>query len=221
MVVDFLPKDILTVYLNELAEGRVHAEPVYEEMEKYMQYLATEISLLTNVSPELILAMTKDQFEKYLENGSLPAVEILTEQYQNTVLYVSSTEEQYCVGAKEVGAIEDALMKGGEGKEVKGQVAFRGKVQGRVRVILDVSVPVEFLEGEILVTGMTRPDYLPYVKKCVGFVTDAGGILSHAAITARELEKPCVIGTEIATKVFKTGDMVEIDAESGVVRKIV
>ena len=58
------------------------------------------------------------------------------------------------------------------------------------------------------------------MHKAAAFVTDAGGILSHAAITAREMKKPCVIGTQIATKVFKDGDFIEVDANKGIVRKI-
>jgi phosphoenolpyruvate synthase/pyruvate phosphate dikinase len=50
-----------------------------------------------------------------------------------------------------------------------------------------------------------------------GFVTNEGGLLSHAAIVARELKKPCIIGTKIATKVLKDGDLVEVNADTGVV----
>ena len=67
---------------------------------------------------------------------------------------------------------------------------------------------------------MTRPDYLALMKKAAAFVTDSGGILCHAAIVAREMKKPCVIGTQVATKVFQDGDIVEVDAEKGVVTKI-
>ena len=65
---------------------------------------------------------------------------------------------------------------------------------------------------------MTRPEYLHLFREAVGVVTDAGGILSHAAITARELKIPCIIGTEIATKVLHDGDLVEVNAEQGIVR---
>jgi pyruvate,water dikinase len=89
-----------------------------------------------------------------------------------------------------------------------------------VKIILDPLPEKPFDEGDILVTGMTRPDYIPYIKKSAGFITDAGGILSHAAITARELKKPCIIGTETGTKILKNGDMVEIDGEHGTVTVI-
>ncbi len=104
--------------------------------------------------------------------------------------------------------------------EIKGQIAMKGIVKGRVIIILKKEKIKDILPGEILVTAMTTPDYLPAMQKAVAFVTDEGGITCHAAIVARELKKPCVIGTKIATKVFKDGDLVEVDANKGVVRKI-
>ncbi len=73
-------------------------------------------------------------------------------------------------------------------------------------------------EGDILVAGQTRPFFMPAIRKAGAIVTDEGGITSHAAIVARELKKPCVIGTRIATEVLKDGDLVEVDADNGVVK---
>ncbi len=67
---------------------------------------------------------------------------------------------------------------------------------------------------------MTVPDFVPAMRKAAAIVTDEGGITCHAAIIARELGKPCVIGTKFATKVFRDGDLVEVDSEVGVVRKL-
>jgi pyruvate,water dikinase len=64
---------------------------------------------------------------------------------------------------------------------------------------------------------MTRPEYLPAMKKAAAFVTDEGGITCHAAIVAREMGKPCIIGTKVATKVLKNGDLVEVKGNHGVV----
>jgi len=67
---------------------------------------------------------------------------------------------------------------------------------------------------------MTRPDMAPILKKAAAFVTNEGGITCHAAIVSRELNKPCIIGTKIATKVLKDGDTVEVNANNGVVKII-
>lgn len=105
-------------------------------------------------------------------------------------------------------------------KKVKGQVAFPGEVKGRVRIIMKEEEMSTFQEGEVLVSYVTIPAFVPIMKKAIAFVTDEGGITCHAAIIARELKKPCVIGTKIATKVFKSGDLVEVDATKGEVTLI-
>ena len=60
-------------------------------------------------------------------------------------------------------------------------------------------------KGDILVTGMTDPDFVPFMKMASAIVTDKGGVTSHAAIVSRELSIPCVVGTENATEIMKTG----------------
>jgi len=65
---------------------------------------------------------------------------------------------------------------------------------------------------------MTRPEYTGIMKKAKAIVTDEGGITCHAAIVAREMKKPCIIGTKVATQVLHDGDLVEVDADRGVVK---
>ncbi len=97
---------------------------------------------------------------------------------------------------------------------------MRGIARGKARVILKKKDIALLEDGEVLVTAMTTPDYLPAMKKAAAFVTDEGGITCHAAIVARELRKPCIIGTKVATQVLKNGDLVEVDATNGVVNII-
>lgn len=103
---------------------------------------------------------------------------------------------------------------------VSGQAVCIGKVRGRVKILHNVKDVGKVKRGDILVTFATTPDFLPAMVRAAAYVTDQGGITSHAAITAREMKKPCIIGTKIATKIFKDGDLVEVDAEHGLVRKI-
>ena len=104
---------------------------------------------------------------------------------------------------------------------VKGLRASPGKVSGRVHVILDPSRIDEFKEGEILVTEMTAPDWVPAMKKAKAIVTDSGGMTCHASIVSRELGIPCIVGTksrgEAATVTIPDGIDVTIDATHGVV----
>lgn len=107
--------------------------------------------------------------------------------------------------------------------EVKGIVASKGKiskVKGRVHIILDPAKAAVFQEGEILVAPMTSPEYVFLMKKSLAVITDTGGLTSHAAIVSRELNIPCIVGTKNATKIFKDGDVVEIDVGAGTIRKL-
>lgn len=101
-----------------------------------------------------------------------------------------------------------------------GQVvsSFKGVIRGKVKVVLNNKEINKVQTGDILVATMTKPDYLSAMKKAAVFITDEGGITCHAAIVAREINKPCIIGTKIATQVLKDGDLVEVDAELGVVK---
>ncbi len=73
-------------------------------------------------------------------------------------------------------------------------------------------------EGDILVANTTHPNYLPAMHKAAAFVTNEGGMISHAAIVAREMKKPCIVGTGNATKVLLDGDTVEVNATLGIVK---
>ena len=66
----------------------------------------------------------------------------------------------------------------------------------------------------------THPTYVPGMHKAAAIVTNEGGIASHAAVVARELLKPCIVGTKTATKVLQDGDLVEVDATTGIVKKV-
>ncbi len=105
-------------------------------------------------------------------------------------------------------------------KEFKGFPANKGIIRGKVRLALTPADSARLKVGEILVCAMTSPDYLSAMKRAAAYVTDEGGVLSHAAIIAREFNKPCIVGTKIATKVLKDGDWVEVDANKGIIRVI-
>ena len=105
-----------------------------------------------------------------------------------------------------------------EDSELMGQIAYKGKVKGRVRIITLKEQIRNFQEGEILVSPMTMPSYIQAMKIASAFITDEGGVTCHAAIVARELKKPCIIGTKVATQVLHDGDEVEVDADKGIVR---
>jgi phosphohistidine swiveling domain-containing protein/predicted transcriptional regulator with HTH domain len=100
-------------------------------------------------------------------------------------------------------------------KMLLGDCACPGRVKGVVRIVNTASEMSKVLEGDILVSLVTNPDIVPAMKKAGAIVTDTGGITCHAAIVSRELNIPCVIGTKIATRALKDGDLVDVDATHG------
>ncbi len=105
-------------------------------------------------------------------------------------------------------------------QKLKGMGIGRGSVRSRARIILDEKHIDKFRKGEILVTNMTNPAFLPAMRKASAIITDEGGITCHAAIVSRELGIPAVVGTMNATEIIHDGQMVEVDAENGIVRLI-
>ena len=103
---------------------------------------------------------------------------------------------------------------------LKGEIGNKGYVKGRVKIIKRKEQITEVQKGDIIVSPMTTPDFVPAMKKAGGIITDEGGITCHVAITSRELGIPCIIGTKFATQVLHDGDLVEVDADKGVVRII-
>ncbi len=133
-----------------------------------------------------------------------------------------------CVFLKRLGGIDafagkdfaefEKAVSGKEEEDVKiltGTPASLGTATGRVRVCMSFDSISKVEKGDILVASMTRPEYLPAMKKAAAIVTDEGGVTCHAAIVSRELGIPCVIGTKIATRVLKDGWIVQVKANHG------
>lgn len=113
----------------------------------------------------------------------------------------------------------DALVeKVGAVSSFSGTPAAKGYAKGTAKIVLTPADAAKLEEGDILVAHETTPDVVPAMRRASAIVTDIGGLTSHAAIVSRELGKPCVIGTKIATKALKDGDQVEVDATQGIVR---
>ncbi len=100
---------------------------------------------------------------------------------------------------------------------LKGLAASTGSAAGVVRVLDSIDQGDRLLAGEILVTSMTSPDWVPTMRRASALVTDGGGMTCHAAIVSRELGVPCVVGARNATSVLRTGELVTVDGGQGVV----
>lgn len=102
--------------------------------------------------------------------------------------------------------------------EIKGQIACKWKTKWIAKIVIHPNDLNKVWKWDILVSQTTFPSFIWAMQKALAFITDEWWITCHAAIISREMNKPCIIGTKIATKVLKDGDLVEVDAENGVVR---
>lgn len=173
----------------------------------------------TGIKLEYLKFINLDEVEPVLR-GSITQ-EILKNRCDNGMFATFNAGGYKMVTGKEAESLRSQLSEElghGQDKILTGQVASQGYARGLARVILSQSDFAKFKEGEILVTSMTRPEYLPIMKMAAAFVTNEGGITCHAAIVARELGKPCIIGTKNATQLIKDGDLIEVRANHGTVR---
>ena len=99
----------------------------------------------------------------------------------------------------------------------RGLGASPGRASGAVRVLASPEEDAAMKTGEVLVTRMTSPDWVPIMRRAAAIVTDAGGMTSHAAIVTRELGLPCIVGAHDATRVLSTGVVVTVDGSAGTV----
>jgi len=116
-------------------------------------------------------------------------------------------------------AKEEEAPKEAPSKEpiLKGLGASPGIASGAVKILQSAQDIDKLQKGEILVTRMTNPDFVPAMQRAAAIITDEGGITSHAAIVSREMGVPCVVGTKEATKKLKDGEIVTVDGSSGLV----
>jgi phosphoenolpyruvate synthase/pyruvate phosphate dikinase len=189
----------------------------------YLSSLMKDVSKKTKIPFEDLVAYTFGEFSAFLADGKKVSKEELEKRNNGAFLLYEKDQDRvkffYGKDGKEL--LDTAINKKHNG-EIKGQVASTGSnklVRGTVSVISDPSRE-QFREGDVLVTSMTRIEFVPLMRKAKAIITDEGGIACHAAIVSRELGIPCIIGTKTATKILKNGDEVEMDLDKGMVKII-
>ncbi|MFA5154893.1 MAG: PEP-utilizing enzyme [Patescibacteria group bacterium] len=187
-----------------------------QQLHYYLQLVGTEIARRSHISWDKI------KFADPFCIQSIPVKpRVLERCYRlhrdNKLLYWDGAVKHFSKEAsrKFEKALEDTFST--SVTEVRGFIACPGKVKGEVVIINKKSEFNKMSPGKVLVTTMTRPDFLPLMKQASAVITDEGGITSHAAIVSRELKIPCIIGTQVATKVLQDGYQVEVNANHGVV----
>ncbi len=167
--------------------------------------------------PELQLFELKELM--ILKEGKKLNPEEIRRRQEFYMLDVDTTKKMFVIrsGKEAMKYTQEFAVNYGDAHELSGMTASPGKIRGMVKIVFGLKDFSKINTGDILVTGMTRPEMMPVIKKAGAIITDEGGLLCHAAIVAREFKIPCIIGTQIATKILKDGDFVEINTDTGTV----
>jgi pyruvate,water dikinase len=184
--------------------------------------LLEEISRRLLLTVEQVRNITVEEMQNYLIENKIDKKK-LNERIKLCATLVRQEKFSYFSGKEAndlVKEIDSDLIIDKDVQELKGSVAYPGKVIGKVKIIQRKEDMSKMEKGDILVSFATNPELVPAMKKAGAIVTDEGGITCHAAIVSREMKIPCVIGTKNASKIFKDGDLVEVDAERGLVKII-
>lgn len=187
--------------------------------------LFEKLATLMNLTYEQFISLTYEEIKQWFLNKKiLPNKKDLNMRTDKWALYLKNGKINLFINKKDYPIVvmneEKIIPKKSSSQsygKIKGTTAFLGKVVGKVRLV-NTSSDIKYVQkGEILVTKMTRPDMILGLEKAAAFVTDQGGMLSHAAIVAREMQKPCIVGTKNATKLLRDGNIVEVNANEGYV----
>lgn len=196
---------------NRLVFYRSYRGEVIVRSMGYARELLSEAASRFQLELKDLVYFTPDEITQLLQRGTLP--DYKPRQIGFKIFF---TENQI----KIVGGVKSEEAVAEDIHELKGDGVYPGVATGKVRIIRNPSDIDEFGDGEVLVTTMTSPDMMLALQKAAAIITDEGGITCHAALLSRELQVPCVIGTEVATRVLKEGERVEVDSQRGLVKRL-
>lgn len=191
-----------------------------EPLQKIIAIISNNLRLLFNelsISEDLLIYSFIDDFKKK-DSNSVEYKKILKKRKAGVILYLNKdyTEFDFDQFENYKQSIFNMIDRThAPSSQITGAPAFPGIVKGKAQIILSSQDFKNFKKGNILVTSMTRPEFVPLMKIASGIITDEGGITCHAAIISRELKIPCVIGTKNATRFIKEDTLIELNANKG------
>ncbi len=189
------------------------------KLEYYAEPLFGELARRKDVSIGFIKDLHPREIIEFALGGQMPDESLVKERSKYNIVIAVPNKLNILLG-KDAKKFEERFLinKDIGKKEFKGRVASKGFAKGIAKVVLSGEDFKKFNKGDILIAANTSPDFMPVLIQASGVVAEDGGITAHVSVVSRELGIPCVVGINNATDVFKDGDLVEVDAEKGVVR---
>ena len=216
--IDKVHKDLfnnlrLATYLQDYKKGK------FTLVHYYIVGLLEEIAKRLNIQRELMQYYLPKELEKALLNNLFVKDDELKNRSINSLFVFNQNSIKIFLGAEASKILmEHKKIVINKKSLLLGVTASAGCYIGKVRIIREASEIKNIKKGEVLITTMTSPEYVPALRLAGAVVTDQGGIMCHAAILSREIGVPCIVGTGLATKLFQTGDVVEVNADQNFVR---
>ena len=202
----------------------------FDEVSNYLyssaQGLLKEVSVRLGITYKELIEMEKMEIIGALkENKKLKADfrKLLKERIRDSALIMIGGEVEI-LSSQKLLAYKKQELKSEISylniKQLKGQPASAGRAIGRAVLVFSIGDLGKVKKGDVMIAKSTVPSFVPAMEKASAVIAEVGGLLSHAAIVSRELGKPCIVGVNRATEVLKDGDLVEVDATKGVVKKL-
>ncbi len=185
--------------------------------------LLKEIGVRMKIGNDIYL-VSYSEMEKFLQKKEKITKDIIRKRKEGWGIIAVNGFVEIISGKKEVLEVMERFQIGklplapAVHTVIKGMPACMGNVIGTVRIVNGKKEFSKIRQGDILVTQMTTPDFVPLLKKIVGIITDEGGVTCHAAIISREYAIPCIVATGNATKILQDGDQVELNAYTGTIK---
>lgn len=202
-----------TPYLKDYVKSRIN------QAQFFVEPLFREIAKRINKAAGYVKDLTIEEVKSFLAGDEVDESIIIERTKENFVISLNGEvsvligDEANYINDKFVGQAHEAGVK-----EFKGRVASLGYAKGRVAVVYEVGDFYKVKPGDILVVINTSPDFIPVIRKAGAIVAEEGGLTAHVSVVSREFGVPCIVGVKGATSLLKDGDLVEVDANQGVVK---
>lgn len=203
--------------MRDAAYLQDYKKEIFTKSHYHMNYLLEETARRFGVEKKYLqYYLPLEMKQALLHNKRLSKV-MLTKRYKHSVLQWHGDNIWYVPSSAKF--LKEFLQQDTqENIKLDGMIASAGKYIGRVKVVNSAAQIGKVHQGDIMVTAMTSPEYVPAMRKAGAIITDQGGVMCHAAIVSRELGVPCVVGTRQATKILKDGETVEVNANHNSVK---
>jgi len=199
--------------INLMAAWRLFARTTFNKTHELIEPLFKEIGKRLDLSIKEVKFLTPNEIKEVLLKGNINIDEKIKNRKHCYFIYENGKFELH---ENKIFELDEDFLK-----ELKGMGTFPAFYKGKVKLIKNKKDMENIEKGDIIVLRMTTPDLVTEgIKKAGAIITDEGGITCHAAVLSREFNIPALMGTKIATKLLKDGDIVEVDTEKGVANKV-